>query len=105
MARSVRMGILENRHIIRALINMGVLLWKEGNSDESYGLFMHLLKSNPMDNAGVRYYILAILEKMPEVTFKERFDKGGYWNNEIDIWFSGKSKHYKKELGWWLEQL
>lgn len=56
-------GWIENRHIIRAFVNMGILYWKKNKTLEAYSLFQKLLETNPNDNAGVRYFMLAILEK------------------------------------------
>src|SRR5690554_647341 len=96
-------GWLENRHIIRTFVNMGLLYWKKNKTLEAYSLFQKLLETNPNDNAGVRYFMLAILEKMSEKEFNKRFDKGGYWDNEVDNWFDGKVKNHKKEFNNWLE--
>jgi len=96
-------GWIENRHIIRAFVNMGILYWKKNKTLEAYSLFQKLLETNPNDNAGVRYFMLAILEKMPEKEFNKRFDKGGYWDNEIDDWFNEKVKNHKKEFNNWLK--
>ncbi|MBI9104682.1 MAG: tetratricopeptide repeat protein [Spirochaetales bacterium] len=53
---------LGNRHIIRALINMGIVFWKRNRKQDAVDLFEKLLKTNPEDNGGVRFYLLAILE-------------------------------------------
>ncbi|KQC12095.1 MAG: hypothetical protein APR63_11710 [Desulfuromonas sp. SDB] len=96
-------GWLENRHIIRAFVNMGILYWKNNKTLEAYSLFQKLLDTNPNDNVGVRYFMLGILEKMSEKQFYKRFDKNGYWDEEIDNWFDKKIKNHKKEFGLWLK--
>lgn len=96
-------GWLENRHIIRAFVNMGILYWKNNKTLEAYSLFQKLLDTNPNDNVGVRYFMLGILEKMSEKQFYKRFDKNGYWDEEIDDWFDKKVKNHKKEFGLWLK--
>ena len=83
-------GWLENRHIIRLLINVGITLWKKEKHEEALELFEKLLKSNPNDNGGVRYFILAILEGMSLNIFNKKFDKDGYWDTTIVEWFNEK---------------
>jgi len=53
---------LPNRHIIRALINMGIVFWKREQSDDAAELFEKLMKTNPEDNGGARFYLLGLLE-------------------------------------------
>lgn len=96
-------GWLENRHIIRLFINVGITLWKKGKQEEALELFEKLLKTNPNDNAGVRYFILAILEGMSLTAFNKKFDKDGFWDSEIDEWFSEKINTHKEYFGWWLK--
>jgi hypothetical protein len=52
---------LENRHIIRAILNKTISLWKNKDVDNAIDLFRKLLKTNPMDNVGARNFILADL--------------------------------------------
>ncbi|MGC9366894.1 MAG: hypothetical protein ACP5FK_07620 [bacterium] len=99
----IEWGWLENRHIIKAFVNMGILYWKNNKTIEAYSLFQKLLDTNPNDNVGVRYFMLGILEKMSEKQFYKRFDKNGYWDEEIDDWFDKKVKNHKKEFGQWLK--
>jgi len=51
---SLPWGWLENRHIIRTLVNKAVSLWDQGKTDEALEMFRKLLRTNPSDNAGVR---------------------------------------------------
>ena len=60
----IEWGWLENRSIIRALQNGAIKRWKEGKTKEAKQVFQSLLKTNPNDNSGVRYHLLAILEGM-----------------------------------------
>ncbi len=96
-------GWVENRHIIRTLLKMGVIYWKKNESSEAYSLFEKIFKTNFNDNPGIRFFMLAILEKMSEKEFDKRFDKGGYWDNDIDDWFSETVNRHKNEFGEWLE--
>ncbi len=96
-------GWLENRHIIRLLINVGITLWKKEKHEEALELFEKLLKSNPNDNGGVRYFILAILEGMSLNIFNKKFDKDGYWDTTIVEWFNEKVNTHKEYFDWWLK--
>jgi tetratricopeptide (TPR) repeat protein len=101
--KKLEWGWLENRHIIRTFFNMGILYWKNKKTIEAYSLFKKLLDTNPNDNPGVRYFMVAILENMTENEFNRRFDKGGYWDNEIDDWFDKKIINHQKEFSQWLK--
>ncbi len=96
-------GWLENRHVIRAFLNRGVSLWYKGRSDDAYAIFEKLLATNSNDNPGVRFFMLAILEKMPVEEFDNRFDKGGCWDDDICEWFNKNVHNHDKEFGWWLK--
>ncbi|MBM2817645.1 MAG: hypothetical protein HW401_235, partial [Parcubacteria group bacterium] len=54
-------GFLENRHLIRAIDRWAYKLWEDDHNEYALEIFRKLLKSNPNDNVGVRYEILAIL--------------------------------------------
>jgi len=94
-------GWLENRHIIRTLVNKGISLWDEGDTEEALKIFRKLLKMNPNDNPGVRYFILAIRMGMSLGEFDKKFDKGGYWTSEIVEWFDTNYKLFPEEFEWW----
>ncbi len=91
-------GWLENRHIIRTLINKGISFWKNSENEKALSLFSNLLKTNPNDNGGVRYLKLGILDGLSEEEFNNKFDKGGYWDQDIDIWFNKNKNKYLKEF-------
>jgi len=94
-------GWFENRHIIRTLVNKGASLWDEGNAEEALKIFRNLLRANPYDNPGVRYYILAIRMGMSLDEFEERFEKDGFWTSEIDKWFNANYELFPEEFEWW----
>lgn len=96
-------GWLENRHIIRLLINVGITLWKKEKREEALELFEKLLKSNPNDNGGVRYFILALLEGMSLNIFNKKFDKNGFWDTTIVEWFNEKVNTHQEYFDWWLK--
>jgi hypothetical protein len=50
----------ENRHVIRAIQRWAFELWSEGKSSEALEIFRSLLRTNPDDNIGARYCILAV---------------------------------------------
>jgi len=97
-------GWLQNRHIIRLLINVADLFWQKGENDLALDIFSNLLKTNPSDNGGVRYMIQAILEGMTEKEFYNKFDRGGYWDDEINDWFEEKHKEYPNYFKEWAKE-
>jgi len=103
---SLPWGWLENRHIIRTLVNKAVSLWDQEKTDEALEMFRKLLRTNPSDNAGVRFYILAIRLNMSLEEFEKKFDKGGFYlATEIDGWFEENSKKFPDEFEWWWEEV
>lgn len=102
---SMRWGFTENRHIIRAILKKAVDLWDQKKSDAALELLRKLLRSNPSDNVGARHYILAIRLGMSHKKFEMRFDKGGYYDNDLEIWFDKNVKKYPDEFDWWLDTI
>jgi len=94
-------GWLENRHIIRTLLNKAILLWKKKDVDAALDLFRRLLRMNPGDNVGARDYILAIRMNMSFEAFEKQFNKGGYYDSEAVEWFDENYKKFPDEFGWW----
>lgn len=94
-------GLLENRHIIRTILNKAILLWDFKQFDEALDLLRKLLKTNPGDNIGARDYILAIRMNMSFEDFEKRFNKGGFYDNELTDWFENNYKKFPDEFGWW----
>tara|TARA_B100000508_G_scaffold140288_1_gene140822 strand:+ start:1751 stop:2320 length:570 start_codon:yes stop_codon:yes gene_type:complete len=90
---SLEWGWIENRHIIRLLINKSIDEWSSNNEDIALELFRKLLKTNPRDNGGVRFYMLAILMGLSFDDYEEQFNKGGYYDDSSWNWFN---KNYKK---------
>lgn len=89
-------GFLENRHIIRTILNKAISLWDHQAADEALEIFRKLLHTNPNDNAGARYFILAIRRNMTFKEYEDRFDKGGYYDMDTEKWFA---KNYTKFIG------
>ncbi|MBM4241073.1 MAG: tetratricopeptide repeat protein [Euryarchaeota archaeon] len=94
-------GWLENRHIIRTILNKAISLWKAGKTDDALDIFRKLLKSNPGDNVGARNYILAIRMKMSFKKFEKRFNKGGYYDSSLTNWFEKNYRKFPDEFEWW----
>ena len=97
----LRWGWLENRHIIRTIVNKAVSLWGENKNDEALDLFRKILRTNPTDNPGVRYMILGILIGMSYSEFEERFDRGGLYDSDLDAWFAQNHDKFPEEFDWW----
>ena len=94
-------GWLENRHVIRTILNKAILLWENRKVDEALDLLRKLLKTNPGDNVGARFYILAIRMNMTLEEFERRFDRGGYYDMDLSDWFDENYKGFDDEFGWW----
>ncbi len=96
----------ENRHIIRMIFNYAMLTWETNNKDEALSIFTQLLASNPNDNIGARYAIVAMLEGMKSMDEYERKfgSKDGYIDAiKVEKWFEKAAKKYPNEIGWWFE--
>jgi len=94
-------GWLENRHIIRAILNKGVLSWGSNDTECALDLFRNLLRTNPGDNPGVRFYILAIRMGMSFKKFEKRFNRGGFYHTDLFDWFEENYRKFQDEFGWW----
>ncbi len=94
-------GRLRNRHIIRTILNKAIWLWENKKIDNALDLFRKLLKTNPGDNVGARYYILAIRMNMSFEEFENRFNKEGYYDMELSDWFDENYKRFPEEFDWW----
>ncbi len=97
-------GILENRHVIRAIDHWAYVLWEEGNPEYALEIFRKLLISNPGDNVGARYAILAIrlgLDYDYEEQFASKSMPGYVDAGEMIDWFEKHSKTFPEEFGWW----
>jgi hypothetical protein len=84
----------ENRSLIRALIFGAEKRWMEGKTDEAKNVFQNILKSNPGDNPGVRYQLLALLEGMTFKEFDEHMGDSDSILAKIPIWFDENAKKH-----------
>ncbi|HMK06833.1 MAG TPA: hypothetical protein VK476_04835 [Flavobacterium sp.] len=94
-------GDVGNRQVIRALMGGAVTRWENGNTAEALEVFRGILKSNPGDNPGARFYLLAILEGMSWKDYEKRFEKGEFIDPSINPWFEKNSKKHPKDFVWW----
>ena len=102
---------MDNRPIIRTLNEKARALWYEGIDDpeswrKAFAIYENLLRTNPNDNIGTRYLLLAMLEKMTPPEFDDRFIvwnelAGEVYNGKENKWFDSKSKKHP-ELKLWL---
>lgn len=92
---------LENRHIIRTILNKAIDLWIKNDTEQSLDLFRKLLKTNPGDNVGARDFILAIKMNMSFNEFEKKFNKGGFYDSDLMDWFDENYKKYPDEFDWW----
>ena len=99
----IEWGFLENRHVVRILINKAILEWELGNVDEALSLFKNLLRTNPRDNVGARFYILAIKMDMTFDDYEDRFNRGGYYDNKSWEWFNENVERFPEEFKEWME--
>ena len=51
------------------------------------------------------YFVLAIMMGMSFQGFMERFDRDGYYDNDISEWFDKNHKKFPAEFGWWDEEI
>ncbi|KXA97299.1 hypothetical protein AKJ38_01520 [candidate division MSBL1 archaeon SCGC-AAA259I14] len=98
-------GWLENRHIIRSILNKAISLWGNGETEEALELFRKLLATNLADNVGARKYILAIRMGMSLEEFEDRFNKGGYYDSEVMEWFDENYERFSDEFDQWEEMV
>ena len=87
------------------IFNYAMLLWEMGETSEAKRIFGQLLASNPNDNIGARYAILAILEGLPSMdAYEAMFEtKEGYLDAmKTDEWFDKNAPKYPGDFGWWL---
>ena len=96
-------GHLENRHIIRTLLNKAMNYWAHGETEPALDLLRKLLRSNSRDNIGARNYILAIRLGMSFEEFETQMaSEHGYDGNKM-MEFEKKMKKFPDEFDWWFK--
>lgn len=103
----IEWGYLENRHVLRALLNEAIDVWDEGNMAEAIAQFKQLLHICPNDNMGVRYYLLACREGKTFAQHEEQFisPRGFYDGKKLMEWFDHASPQYEADFAAWRKQM
>ena len=103
LPESLPWGYLENRHIIRALIRGAIDFWEAGDTESALGFLRGLLRSNPHDNIGARYYIAAIRLGETLEQHEARFEtENGYMDAlKMMDWFDHESARFPDEFALW----
>lgn len=99
-------GWLENRHLIRTIDAWAWELWEEGKTEGALEIFRELLQSNPNDNIGARYNILAIrlgLDSDYEKVFAIKGEPGLCDALKAADWFDKHSPKFPEEFSWWFK--
>lgn len=102
--QNIPWGWLENRHMVRIIYQQAYECWVVGDTESALYLLRNLLRSNPNDNIGARYDILAIRLKL-DTDYEYRFatpDISGYMDAfKVHKWFEKESKKFPDEFDWW----
>lgn len=102
---SLPWGVLGNRHLIRMLYAYAEELWADDRLGYALDLYRKLLKSNPGDNIGARYNILAILMGYESRELEQEFWVGPGMVDAFKMgeWFDKNVRDYPEEFNWWLQ--
>ena len=76
-----------NQHIIKTIYNKGIDFWMDENKADAKNVFESLIKINPEDSIGARFYLLALKKGFAFEAFMNRFMKDGYLTDEIKGWY------------------
>lgn len=99
--------IFETRPYMRARAGQAQCLWKAGESDEAVAICRDLLRLNPGDNQGVRYWLMPWLielgrDREAETLYREYADDGtaawAYARALLDFRKWGDSRRSRKSL-------
>ena len=101
----LKWDVVENRHLIRALLNKAILYWNYGKNQDALNLLRKLLRSNPNNNIVTRYFILAIRMKMSHFAFERQFSKHGFYDSDLTAWFDKNYRAFPDEFDWWQEEI
>lgn len=96
----------ENRHLVLMLDRWAHTLWEDGYIEYAIDIYRNLLASNPHDNVGARYCLLAILLGHDPEWMEEAFPASapGFIDAvKQDEWFSRHAKEFPEEFEWWVE--
>lgn len=101
--KSMFWGYMDNRHLIRIIDRYAYELWSMGRRGYALDIYRKLLKSNPNDNVGARYNILAILMGFDAGEIEDNFpaDTPGFVDaTKIDDWFYENAPDYPEDFKW-----
>jgi tetratricopeptide (TPR) repeat protein len=85
-------GVVETRPYMRARLGLAQALWALGQRREAIEHYWELLRLNPGDNQGVRYFLLhALLETGDQAAVKELLDR--YPDEATAVWAYGRVLH------------
>jgi len=75
LGEDISWGIIENRQYLRALENMASMYNTDNNIKEAEEIYKLILRLNPNDNQGIRYYLAGLYEGLTpsdiDLMFKE----------------------------------
>lgn len=81
-----------NQHILRTIFNKAIDFWMDDNRADSLEVFEALLKMNPADEIGAKYYHLAVKLKFTFEAFMKRFMKDGLLDDSILDWYKENAR-------------
>lgn len=99
---------LENRHLIRALVVFARELWEAERYDFALYLYRKLLQTNPNDNIGARYEILAIQLGLDPDYAEEMFPAsipGAIDAIKSEDWFQENAEKFPEDFDWWFKAI
>ena len=92
----------ENRHIMQALEEYGMMHWERGNIEQALHVFRQLFRMNPNDNQGIRFFILTI---RMGISFHDYRTKILPNEQDLMLWnsdFTKYAKEYPDDFDVWL---
>ena len=106
--RKMEWGVLENRHILRAITQYAHLLWEEGKLEEALDVCRRLLKMSPSDNLGIRFVILAIRLRLGPKS-EDAFGMADLAGQTMDAtkvndWFERNARKFPAEFDWLIKK-
>jgi tetratricopeptide (TPR) repeat protein len=94
---------VENRPIIKTFLNQASRWWKHQAFEDALSLLKQMLKMDPVDNAGVRFFILAIRMGMSVTDYESQFllSNKAFISADVMGWFMRHSRNYPDDFGEW----
>ncbi len=85
LEKNISWGIIENRQYLRALENMALIYSIDNNIKDAEEIYRLILKLNPSDNQGVRYYLAGLYEGLSPEKIDLMFEDGDKKQNWSDL--------------------